>query len=195
MHLHVRVLTRRGEFCRNKASDRVQGARSGQRAPPVPKVLVDVVIVAIVVVRRAESGAQKLRMVLHVAPDASQILHHGDVEGGEVRLGAHAGQHQQLRRADGACRQNHFFPRPDHALDSFSHDQHAGGGDAVEKHARRLRILEDEQIRPLLDWAQKCLCGVIAHAVLGRHLRSTKAGLARAVQVVVSRSASSRRVQ
>ena len=51
-----------------------------------------------------------LEMVLQVLPDAGQVLDHRDLELPQMIGGTDARQHQDLRRIDGAARDDHLAP-------------------------------------------------------------------------------------
>src|SRR5438270_8259358 len=116
-------------------------------------------------------------MVLQVLPDARQITDYGNIKCAHMPRRAHAGEHKQLRRADGAGAQDNL------ALRTLLHASVAvleaddGRAPAFKVNAKNLRVCADGQIRARHDWMQKRCGGAVAFAVGLRDLIEAEAFL------------------
>ena len=111
-------------------------------------------------------GAADLQVVLQVLADARELVRHLDAERLQHRARPDARELQDLRRADGAGRQDHLARRLERApLPVLAHDQprHAL---AVEHQPLDHGVRLDRQIAPVQHGAQEALGGVPADARL-----------------------------
>ena len=70
-------------------------------------------------------------MVAQVLAHAGAVVHHGDAQAAQVVGGADAGQHEQLRRGDGAAAEDYLVALyGEYVTAAFHH--HAGGFVPVE---------------------------------------------------------------
>ena len=130
-------------------------------------------------------GLHVVDVVLQVLPHARQRMGHGDAVALQLRLRADAGEHQQLRRAEGAAAQHRLAPRahlPELAAVVVGD---ARGAPAVEQHARRHGLRDHLQVGPRQVGREKRLGGAATLAVALRHLVEEGALLLRAVVVRV----------
>ena len=123
-------------------------------------------------------------MVLQVLAHARQIVHHGNPQGLRQRGRAYARQLQQLRRLDGACRQNHFGPRLGLALLPALQVADAGGAPAAQHQLRGHGIGLYAQIGAAPGLAQIGLGRTAAQALVGGELVVACALLVAAVEVL-----------
>ena len=130
-------------------------------------------------------GLHVVDVVLQVLPHARQRMGHGDAVALQLCLRADAGEHQQLRRAEGAAAQHRLAPRahlPELAAVVVGD---ARGAPAVEQHARRHGLRDHLQVGPRQVGREKRLGGAATLAVALRHLVEEGAFLRGAVVVGV----------
>src|SRR5215831_1519726 len=85
-------------------------------------------------------------VILQVEPDAGEFAHGGDPVRGELVEGADAGEQQQLRRVDGAAREDHLARAPGNLLVCSVAVGDTDGARAVDQHARDLGAGGDGQV-------------------------------------------------
>ena len=132
----------------------------------------------------------QLQVVLQVLADARQVVDHRDVEAFQQGARAYAGTLQQLRRGDGAGRNDDFLAGAGFdALFAVAHQVgHANGALAVEQYAVAQGVGDDGQVRALLGLVQVAAGGAGATAFLGhRTVHRAEAFLLVAVEVFGAR--------
>ena len=125
-------------------------------------------------------------MVLQALPDARQMVHDRHAELADMLLRPDAGQHQQLRRVDGAAAQDDFARGGRGADLAVAPEPHADGAPAFEQDLLGQRPGDDAQIGALHRRAQIADGGRAAPAIARRRLVVADAVLARAVEIVVA---------
>ncbi len=88
-------------------------------------------------------------MVLQVLPHRRQVMQHRQAHLPQVVTRTDAGQHQQLRRTESACRQDHLAPGQNLPLFSAAAIGKPRRAAPVEQHTRGLRPCDHMQIRAL----------------------------------------------
>ena len=134
-----------------------------------------------------------VHVVLQVAAHAGQRVAHGDAVALQLGAVADAGEHEQLRRVEGAGGQQHLAPGVQGLRLAVQQRLHAGGAAAIQQHAPRLRAGEHAQVGARHGRVQVGAGGVPALAVLLRDLVEAHAFLRGAVEVVVARPAGGHR--
>lgn len=131
-----------------------------------------------------EDDAADRLVVLQVVADP-QVPQHRYAEPLQVRHGADAAQHQNLRRVDGAGRQHDLLAGPHHVAPVVARELDAPRAHRlrVDQHLGHLRELLDVQIAPAPDRVQERLGGAEAAAVAHRRLDVREADLVGAVVV------------
>jgi hypothetical protein len=124
---------------------------------------------------------------MEIAPDARQMMVHGDSLRGEVLTVTDPGEHQQLRGLDGAGCQHDVAacPQGQVATRSLGFDRH--GAPAFEDDTRGLRVGQHEQVGPSQRWPQHCRSSGLAHASANGELAQPHAFAVRAIQVLPPR--------
>ncbi|MDR8730798.1 hypothetical protein FEQ04_05139 [Burkholderia pseudomultivorans] len=127
-------------------------------------------------------------MVDQVRADVRRILHDRDPVPTQLLGRTDARTHQQLRRIERACRQNHFRARAERLDAAVARHRDADRALAVEADAQHRRIGDHVQVRPVaaVDVGPR---DAAARAVPMRDLVEADAFLRRAVEVVVERVA------
>ena len=123
-------------------------------------------------------------MVLQVLPDPRQVGHHRDSVALQMVGRPDAGQHQQLRRVDGAAGQDHLTAGHGGAEVASLAVLDAGGAAALEQHPRRHGAGLDRQIGPLHRRTQEGARRAPAHALMDGHVHPPEAFLLEAVHVL-----------
>ena len=123
-------------------------------------------------------------MVLQVFTHAGQIMRYRDIVFAQMIGGADAGEHQQLRRGDGAGREDDFAPRFDNCGLAADHAFHANGFPAIEAQLVDEDISFDGEVGALLCRFEIGFGGTAAHAIADIGLRQMRALLQTTVVVV-----------
>ncbi len=125
----------------------------------------------------------KLQVILQVLADARQIVHHLDAERAQLRRRPHSGQLQQLRRVDGAARENQLRANAHAVRFASAAVLDAAGAPALEKYARRKRMRQHLEVGALHGGAQVGARGAAAPAPLHGHVHAAEAFLLKTVDV------------
>ena len=124
--------------------------------------------------RRGIYYQHRVRVVVQVRAHAGQIVHHRQTVGFQLRTGTNARQQQQLRRTEGARRQDHLTagahgetlrsaaPRTDNKLDARSAQTCVT---AFSKHAGGVGGSHHREVRPSEHWRQVALGSTTALAI------------------------------
>lgn len=123
-------------------------------------------------------------VVDQIAADIRRVVLHGNAMFSQMRGRPDARAHQQLRRVERACREDHLGARLDALAAARAHDVDAGRAHAVEAHAQHGGIGDQMQIRARLPIEIRARHRAALAAAL-RDLIEADAFLTRAVEVVV----------
>ncbi len=122
-------------------------------------------------------------MVLQVAPDPGQVEEDGDPVPADLVRRTDAGEEQELRRVDGAAREDDLAPRPRRVQPPAPAELDPGGALAGEDDARCQRLHRNREIGPRQRRPQIGGGGAPAPAAMDRHVHRAKAFLLEAVHV------------
>src|SRR5215467_1171464 len=126
------------------------------------------------------------RMILQVHADSRQIVNDGDVKRPQMRGGAYAGEHEQLRRSNGPGAENDLALGPllGAAIALLKADN--GCPLAFKIDAKRVCVRTHCEVRPRHDGMQKGSRCAVPSAVRLGYLVKAEAFLAFAVEVMIA---------
>ncbi len=127
----------------------------------------------------------RVHVIVQVPSDAGQVVHDFDAQLRQFTAGAHAREHQDLRRLQGASGHQHFVVRADLLCLAVAPELDAGRSLPLEQDARGVRIREDREVLAAEVGCEVGLGDTEALAVPLRDLVGPDAFLLRAVEVVV----------
>ena len=128
-------------------------------------------------------------MVGQIGADTRQIVDDVDADRLQVRTRTNARDLQQMRRVDGAARQDHLARGHHLAIPALLAEGDTYAALAFEQQPGGKRLGLDAQVRPASRLRQKRACGRAAEAAIARHLRIADALVLAAVEVVGQRKA------
>ncbi len=114
-----------------------------------------------------------VEMVGKIAADLGRVVDRGDAHRLQMVAGADAGEHQEMRRADGAGGEDDLATVGQRQVAGGEAD--AGGAAVGEEDAPDLLVGEDRQVRAVTDGVEEGASGREAAAVLLRDLVETDA--------------------
>ena len=149
-----------------------EGPRADAGARERPRPVAAVVASGLLPLRRREAerllrlpGDRHPRVVLEVLPHAGEVAHHRDPQRAEVLGGAHAGEHQELRRPDRPRAQDDLASRPCLALGAALPVGDSHRSAVLDEHPGRERVALDGEVLPVEGRTQVGVGGAVPLAV------------------------------